>query len=120
MPICTFRGLFWLLWFAALGLTFVAGLLPQLSPPGEHEADKLIHAAVFFALALPAALLAGERRWRAVLAVAALGLAIEIGQSYVPARTGSLFDFAADLIGVALAAWVALLLKRRLGAIPRT
>ena len=115
----TLRRLFRGIWFAALATTFVAGLLPQLSPPGAYEADKFIHAAVFFALALPAALLAGERRRRAVLAMAALGLAIEIGQSYVPARTGSVLDFAADLIGVVLAAWVGALLQRRLDAMLR-
>lgn len=119
MSIRTFRRLFWLLWFAALAGTFLAGLLPQLSPPGEYEADKFIHAAVFFALALPAALLAGERRWQALVAVGALGLAIEIGQSYVPGRTGSLFDFAADVIGVAMAAWAGRMLQQRLDAMLR-
>lgn len=114
MSIRTFRRLFWPLWLAALAATFLAGLLPQLSPPGEYEADKFLHGAMFFALGLPAALLCGERRWRALVAVAALGLAIEIGQSYVPGRTGSVFDFGADMIGVATAAWVGMVLRRRL------
>jgi VanZ family protein len=115
----TFRHLFWLMWIAALAVTFLAGLIPQFAPPGEYEADKLIHAGVFFALALPAALLAGEHRSRAILAVAALGLAIEIGQSYVPGRTGSVFDFGADMVGVAMAAWVGLLLQRWLESMIR-
>jgi VanZ family protein len=48
-----------------------------------------------------------------LLVVALLGLGIEIGQTFVPGRTGSAFDFAADVAGVAMAATLGSAVRRR-------
>src|SRR4051812_20857408 len=106
---------FWFAWLAVLGAALVVGLLPQFSPPGAYEADKFIHAFVFLALALPPCVLARTKggRWGALLLVGLLGLGIEIGQTLVPGRTGSAFDFAADVTGIGMAATLGAALRRR-------
>jgi VanZ family protein len=116
MTIALLQRILWCVWALAVALTPVAGLMPQLSPPGEYEADKFIHIGVFFCLGLPPALMMkqGAARWSALLLVALMGLGVEIAQNFVHGRTGSLSDLMADLVGVAMAIVLTLWLRRRL------
>lgn len=76
--------------------------------------DKVLHLAAFFALALLADF-AFERRpfvRDKALPLAAYGMAIEIVQHFLPYRSFSLLDWAADLAGVGLYAASVPLLRR--------
>ncbi|MGL5928522.1 MAG: VanZ family protein [Dermatophilaceae bacterium] len=97
------------LWLAAsvvvqlLVLYLPRGVAPPSSLPG---ADKVVHAVVFL-LPVLLALLAGFAA-RAVVAVSALhAILSELAQaSILPARSGDVWDVAADLLGV-LCGWLA-------------
>jgi VanZ family protein len=80
-----------------------AGLEPRLSPPGEHQFDKLAHAVAFAYLSSLAwvALAGALARQGALLALVGFGAAIEIAQHMVPGREGSVGDLAADVAGIA-------------------
>lgn len=104
-------------WLAIILVVIVLGLLPQAAPPTEYDADKFIHAGVFAALA-GLGRLSFDRRagWLVALAMIGLGIAIEIGQSMVPGRDGSVNDALANAVGVLIGATIAELLLRSSGA----
>ncbi|HMN20910.1 MAG TPA: VanZ family protein [Ottowia sp.] len=71
-----------------------------------QHADKWVHAAIFLTLALlglRAWPLARQRR-HMLLGLVALAVATEWLQHYIPGRSASLGDFAADLAGLLLGA----------------
>ncbi|MDQ2103966.1 VanZ family protein [Azospirillum isscasi] len=86
-----------------MGLAFWAALQPRLAPSGLYGFDKLVHAGAFGLLTLLGILASAGRRAAllAVLAVFALGAAIEAAQSFVPGREASLSDLAGDAVGIA-------------------
>jgi VanZ family protein len=80
------------------------------------HADKLAHAAAFFALGAAAALSWSHSRrvtQRAALALLAYGALIEAVQSMLPSRSADGLDFLADAAGVALGLWVVHALRVR-------
>ncbi len=78
-----------------------AGLTANPVPETFHEEDKLYHTLGFAALALCTRLAFARRAWwPQVLAMLALGGAIEVGQMLLPLRTGSVWDFLFDALGV--------------------
>lgn len=96
-----------------LGLWTWKLLVPQPVPDalsvhlkGETRfvAAKGLHACAYATLALLAVTLPVPTRWRWALAalLALHGVATEIGQTYVPGRTGSVYDVLIDWAGVAL------------------
>ena len=90
----------------------IASLVPSLSPPGQHQLDKAVHVGAFALLALLAVVghQTGGGRWKALFAAGLLAVGIEVAQSFVPGRVGSLFDAAASLAGLPLgyvAGWLA-------------
>jgi len=92
-------------WLAVVAAVVVASLLPAAAPPGAWGFDKIVHFAVFLILAtVPAAVLPRIPRWLALLwaggFLLAVGLGIEIAQTFVPGRVGSIGDLLADAIGV--------------------
>lgn len=99
-----YRPLLLCAWAAANVLMVLAALTPQLAPPGEYGADKLIHLTAFGALTIMP-LPPGRPRWLD-LGVAgtmlAVGILIEVAQSYVPGREASVYDVLADLVGILL------------------
>lgn len=96
---------------ALVGLAIVVGsLFPAPSTGGAElvvlpHADKLVHALAYavFAVAVAGALAA--RDWRVALAAAllvvAVGAGLEVAQTFVPTRTGDLFDAVANALGAA-------------------
>ncbi|NUB13680.1 hypothetical protein GAY28_13800 [Azospirillum brasilense] len=96
LTLCALLGL--------MGIAFWAALQPQLAPSGLYGFDKLVHAGAFGLLTLLGILASASRRAAAlaVLAVFALGAAIEVAQSFVPGREASLSDLAGDAVGIAL------------------
>ncbi|HEX5007994.1 MAG TPA: hypothetical protein VFV70_12825 [Hyphomonadaceae bacterium] len=93
---------------SGLAMALAAYLLiaPQVGPPPVIPfQDKLFHAIVFAALTGPAVLVLPRKYlWFWVAHMLALGAGIEIVQPMADTgRTGSLWDFLADLAGIALA-----------------
>lgn len=98
--------LFWRAsFFSGLAITFLMGvILPMPGGPGGSASnnDKLLHVAVFFALALIGVVGRYERLWLiAVLMVH--GAAIEILQGFNRSRSADIYDFLADILGIMLA-----------------
>jgi VanZ family protein len=85
-------------------LTLLLKLEPSTTPPGAVPTDKIMHI-LLFALstflncrAWPAI----SHRWRVIFGMTAMAVITELGQLWVPGRSGDLGDIAADLIGVML------------------
>ncbi len=90
-------------------------LTPRIDFPYDFDnADKVYHmlaylwlaALPFFAFLSPKAALA------ATLGMIPLGAGLEIAQYYVPGRSFSLADMAANCLGVILGIWLARYAKR--------
>jgi VanZ family protein len=80
----------------------VMSLLPNFGPPSEHNVDKILHFLGYGAVAgLPfLAMRASARVLYAALAMAPLGIVLEILQGYVPGRVADGADIVANLAGV--------------------
>jgi VanZ family protein len=91
------------LWALAVAALIAGSLNPVTQPPGEYHIDKFVHMAAYGALAgLPALVL--RRLWAAALiavGLVAIGCSIEVLQSLIPHRMGSVGDALADVVGVA-------------------
>lgn len=86
---------------------------PQFAPPGAMGADKILHLVSFAALAV-VAVVSFSHRWSRLLwlaLLAGLGLAIEVAQSMVTGRQGSVSDLIADLAGLVLGTVAIVLLR---------
>ena len=90
-------------WLAML-TTLVFSFLPGSSVEGILGLDKVMHCAAFFVLT--ASLGLGYKPQKPyismVLMLIIFGVAIELIQQFIPNRIFSLYDFAADIAGVAL------------------
>lgn len=108
------------LWALGLAVLAYASLAPQLAPPTgiggvELRLDKFIHLGVYMCFAVWPWIIGSDvrRAWLATAIVTVLSVALEIGQAYVPGRTCSWDDLAANALGVALGIW----LGRRIAAL---
>ena len=81
----------------------VMSLLPNFGPPSEHDVDKILHFLGYGAAAgLPfLAMRAGNRVLYSALAMAPLGIVLEMLQDFVPGRVSDGADIVANLAGVA-------------------
>ena len=108
-------------WLRVLPMLAVMGLIFYLShQPGDSlhlpaipQIDKLAHGTIYLILAVTVVFAlpeAGKERWRGriVLLTVAIcllyGLSDEYHQSFVPGRTPSGWDLAADTVGATLGA----------------
>lgn len=92
-------------------------IAPQVGPPPILPfQDKLLHAVCFAALTGPAVLVLPSKYlgfWLAHMAM--LGAGIELVQSMAEnGRTGSAWDFLADLVGIGLALAIGRLIRTRI------
>lgn len=81
--------------------TIVLTLLPNTHPNTQHHIDKLMHFGAYFIMSIIPAMIC---RKPALVFIAVLlcivGIGTEIGQLFVPERSGTLGDVAANLSGV--------------------
>jgi hypothetical protein len=103
---------------SGLAMALAAYLLiapPPGPPPVIPFQDKLFHAVVFAALTGPAVLVLPRKYlWFWVAHMIALGAGIEIVQPLSDnGRTGSVWDFLADLAGIAAALGIGRALRAR-------
>ena len=108
------------LWATGLAFLGYASLAPQLAPPTgiagvELRLDTFIHVGVYLCFAAWPWIIGNDvrRAWLATAIVAILSVAFEIGQAYVPGRSASWDDLAANALGVVLGVW----LGRRIAAL---
>lgn len=90
--------IFWLLAIAVLILSLIPG---SVSHSIQHL-DKLAHFGTFFLLSilLLQAYKFSKPFFTTAMVMALFGLAIEVVHLYVPRRVFSMYDFAADLLGI--------------------
>lgn len=105
---------------SGLGMALAAYLLiaPNIGPPPVIPfQDKLFHAVIFAALTGPAVLVLPRKYlWFWLAHMIALGAGIEVAQSLGDnSRTGSVWDFLADLVGIAAALGVGRAIRARVG-----
>lgn len=103
---------------SGLGMAVAAWLLiaPDVGPPPAIPfQDKIFHAAMFACLTGPGVLVLPRKYlWFWVAHMAALGAGIEIVQARGDeGRSGDVFDFVADCVGIALALGVGRWLRGR-------
>jgi VanZ family protein len=103
------------LWIASVATVIYLSLTPRIEFPYDfNNADKVYHMLAylwlavlpFFAFPSPKAALAGT------IGMIPLGAGLEIAQYYVPGRSFSLADMAANALGVFLGIWLARYAKR--------
>jgi VanZ family protein len=104
--------IFWLFAFAVLVLSVLPGSINH----SIQHLDKLAHFSTFFLLSL--LLLFAYKLSRpfftTALVMALFGLGIELLHLYVPRRVFSMYDFAADLLGIMAALIVFRILSSKL------
>jgi hypothetical protein len=91
-------------------------IAPDVGPPPVFPfQDKVFHAIAFACLTGPAVLVLPRKYlWVWLAHMAALGIGIEIVQSMGDnARTGSVWDFLADVVGIAAALGIGRLIRAR-------
>jgi len=90
--------------FVGLMAVISLSLLPQESLPETSMWDKLNHALAYGVLAVLGGL--GFKGWWSLLMVAiglvVLGAGLELAQSFIPDRTGSVYDALANFVGIAI------------------
>jgi VanZ family protein len=100
------RPRLWLgLWIAAIVALIVVCLVPLDSlPPLPENSDKLEHLMGYFALSAAAVQLFGSRRALSLAAMGliALGVGVEIAQSFTAYRSSDPVDALANTLGVVL------------------
>ena len=90
--------------FIGLVPVIALSLLPQETLPETGLWDKLIHTLAYAVLALSGGI--GFKGWRSLLVLGlglvVLGAGLELAQSVIPDRVGSLTDALANFVGVAI------------------
>jgi VanZ family protein len=91
----------------------ICSLLPNLPTPEKYNLDKFMHGAAYAGLIFLAYCFVKNRKIfiSLFICVVALGGIIEIIQTFIPTRSGTIGDFAADLIGAFFGALIAKKLK---------
>jgi len=99
----------WSLWGIGLVVLGWGSLSPSMAPPTgiggiELNLDKFIHLGAYAPFSAFAWIMGQppKRAWLFSLFMFALGMAYEGGQAYVPGRSASWDDLAANALGVAL------------------
>lgn len=104
-----------LLWLASTVVVICLSLSPGLELPYDFSnADKVYHMLAYLWLsALPFfAFSKTERSFIGALSMIPLGIGLEFVQFYVPGRSFSVADMAANCLGVILGIWLARYIKR--------
>jgi VanZ family protein len=102
-----------LTWVACTKFIIFGSLSTKINVPDIYNIDKLIHGGAYAGLAFLSFFFTNNRKYQ-VLFLALLiimGGAIEIAQLYLPPRSGTIGDFAADSIGVLVGSLIAVKLR---------
>jgi len=112
-----FKIVFWISAIAVLILSVIPGSL-TVRHSIEHL-DKLAHFAAFFVLSilLLFAYRLAKPFYTTALLMALFGFSIEVLHLYVPRRFFSMYDFAADLLGVLIALIIYRLVSNKINVV---
>ena len=101
-------------WLAGMATVAVFTLSSRLGPPEGPGMDKIVHFAGYMVLAVQAQPVFSTRRAAliAALCMVPFGIAMEIGQDYVPGRQADVFDAVANSIGALMGVAVAPAFRR--------
>ena len=94
-----------MLWIVSIGVVCYLSLQPEVDFPLDFErADLAYHSLTYLWLSsLPFIIFGdGKKRLLAAFLMIPLGVALEIGQSFVPGRTFSVLDMVANSLGTLL------------------
>ena len=94
-----------ILFFSMLAVVLWLAFTPRPPTALDTGWDKLNHALAFSALAVSGRFGFPGSRWRALgvmLGLLAVGVAIELVQSFLPTRTAEVNDVLADGVGIVL------------------
>jgi VanZ family protein len=88
-------------WVACIVGVAIGSVSPSMAPPGVYNLDKVAHFVGYFVLAFLPSLLIKKMWQQALLCVCVIlmGAGLEIAQSHVPGREGSLDDLFANALG---------------------
>jgi VanZ family protein len=88
-------------WLAGMATVAVFSLSSRLGPPEGPGMDKIVHCAGYMVLALLAQPVFSTRRAALIAALCMIpfGIAMEIGQEFVPGRSADGFDALANSFG---------------------
>ena len=92
-------------WVVSIGAVCYVSLVPKVEFPLDFEgADLAYHALAYLWLSILPFVVFGDekRRLLAAFLMIPLGIALEMGQSFVPGRTFSILDMAANSCGTLL------------------
>ena len=92
---------------AALGVVVASLVSPSVLSIPVTVSDKLYHAVAYFVLALVGFYATETEKYKIAVVVFALGACVELTQAFVPYRTASFADVAANSVGVVGAVVVA-------------
>ncbi len=106
----TKRLLRWL-FFALAGAVGVLSLLPQTAPPGGGV-DLALHALTYAGL-MVLFFLAFRRPWPGAVGLLVYSSLLEVLQTYVPERNGSLEDVAANAAGIGIVVLIGVFFRLR-------
>lgn len=112
-------AILWLITIGYMGLIFYLSSKPIMLPMMLRNTDKVIHAFVYFILAILLYLSffnSGLRKHILLISLAfavTYGVSDEIHQYYVPGRIASIGDVIADSIGALLGSFLAARMSRR-------
>lgn len=97
------RRLLMQLFLVLLGVGLVLALIPSPDTGDIHVNDKVMHTTAFFVYAILLDMASHKDFWRfQVPMLLGYGALIEVLQSFTPWRMFSVFDFAADALGLVL------------------
>ena len=109
----------WLFTANYMGLVFYLSSQSHLPLPPIHGTDKIIHATVYFILAILlyfSFFKSGLRKYLLLISVifaVIYGISDEFHQFYVPGRDASIGDLIADSFGALIGSFIAARLSRR-------
>lgn len=105
--------------YGGIALVCLIALNPHARTAPGVGWDKLNHLIAFTSLAFAAWWAHPGARLRAMLALFAFGLAIEVVQSTMPAHQAEAADLLADVLGIAMGVWSARLVQGRISLVRR-
>lgn len=90
-----------IIWILLILVITAGSLLPQVSTPEKYHLDKFIHGCAYAMLAFLAFFFTKNQKVFIFIIVLLIfiGGGIEILQTFIPGRSGTIGDFAADFIG---------------------
>lgn len=90
------------IWILALIAVVVGSLLPGVNFSPQNNSDKIVHFLAYFGMSFLSSI-AFKRLYKKLLFALMLlivGVLIELGQNFIPSRSASMADIAANSLGI--------------------